>query len=133
VHRYSFYVDHKRYEELVQLFTEDCVVDYGPGVGPVKNGRAELRAMFGNGGRFVVTSHHNANVLIDFDGDDRAEVRTSLYAWHHFDEGPDPRVWGCYHDTAVRTPDGWRLARRQLRVAGNEAMDLAWLPLVDPD
>jgi ketosteroid isomerase-like protein len=133
VHRYSFFIDHQQYDEMAALFTDDCVVDYGPGVGPVRNGRADLRAMFAPGGRFMVTSHHNANVLVDFDGDDRAEVRTSLYAWHRFPDGTAPRVWGCYHDTVARTPDGWRIARRQLRVAGNEGMDIEWLPLLDSD
>ena len=29
VHEYSYCVDHRRYDEVVELFTEDCVVDYG--------------------------------------------------------------------------------------------------------
>jgi ketosteroid isomerase-like protein len=132
VHEYSHCVDRKRYDELVGLFTEDCVVDYGPGMGPPRHGRASLRAMFGDGGRFVATSHHNANVLVDFDGDDRASVRTSLYAWHEAPDGGHPRVWGCYHDVVVRTPDRWRIAQRQLRVAGSEGFGVEWLPLVDP-
>ena len=31
VHRYSYCVDHRLYDEVVELFAEDCVVDYGPG------------------------------------------------------------------------------------------------------
>jgi len=27
VHRYSYFVDHRRYDELVELFTENCVID----------------------------------------------------------------------------------------------------------
>ena len=34
VHRYSYCVDHRLYDEVVALFTEDCVVDYGPGIAP---------------------------------------------------------------------------------------------------
>jgi hypothetical protein len=30
LHRYSYCVDHRPYDEVVELFTEDCVVDYGP-------------------------------------------------------------------------------------------------------
>ncbi len=30
VHRYSYCVDHRLYDDVVELFTEDCVVDYGP-------------------------------------------------------------------------------------------------------
>jgi len=77
VHEYSYCVDHRLYDDVVALFTEDCVVDYGPGVAPVRS-RAGLRAMFGHpGGAFAATSHHNANVLVTFDGADRAAVRTS--------------------------------------------------------
>ena len=34
VHRYSYCVDHRLYDEVIDLFTEDCVVDYGPGIAP---------------------------------------------------------------------------------------------------
>src|SRR5262245_5930727 len=136
VHRYSYLVDHKAHDEIAELFTEDCVVDYGPGLAPPVRGRDALRAMFGSGAAptyarpgFAATSHHNANVLVEFDGDDRATVLTSLYAWHRTGDGRTPRVWGYYHDVAVRTPDGWRLAERQLRVGGNEDWDVQWHPL----
>lgn len=133
VHRYSYLVDHKRYDELALLFTEDCITDYGPGLGGERVGRAAFRAMFGAGDRFVATSHHNANVLVRFDSADRATLRTSLYAWHQTADGNTPQVWGCYHDVAVRTTGGWRLTARRLRVAGSEAMPVEWAPLIDPD
>ena len=110
VHRYSYYVDQKFYDEIAELFTEDCVVDYGPGVGPPVQGRTAFRAMFGAGRGFVVTSHHNANVLVSFEGDDRASVRTSCYAWHETSQGATPRIWGAYYDVVVRNPEGWRFA-----------------------
>jgi hypothetical protein len=31
----------------------------------------------------------------------------------------------------VRTPEGWRFARRQLRVAGSENWDIEWHPIID--
>ncbi len=46
VHSYSYCVDHRLYDQVVELFTEDCVVDYGPGIPPVRS-RASLRRMFG--------------------------------------------------------------------------------------
>ena len=131
VHRYSYFVDHKRADEVVALFTEDCVVDYGPGM------RLPVRAIFGSAPiedspSFVVTSHHNANVLVKFEGDDRAVVWTSVYAWHQMTDGESPLLWGYYHDVVVRTPVGWRFSERVLRVAGQERWDMAWHPLVDP-
>jgi len=133
VHEYSYCVDHRRYDEVVELFTEDCVVDYGPGIAPVRS-RARLREMFGRGGGgFTATSHHNANVLVTFDGADRASVRTAVYAWHQRADGVTPRLWGYYHDAVVRLPEGWRIAHRQLRVLGVEDWQMEMHPAVDAD
>ena len=68
VHRCSYCVDHRLYDEVVDLFTEDCVVDYGPGIGYTVLSKSRLRQMFGNREvGFAATSHHNANVLVMFD------------------------------------------------------------------
>ncbi len=120
VHRYSYCVDHGLYDEVVELFTEDCVVDYGPGYRTVRS-RTHLRRLFGNPeGGFAATSHHNGNVLVTFEDLDHASVRTSVYAWHQRSDGSTPRLWGYYHDSVVRLPDGWRIAERQLRTLGTE-------------
>ena len=133
VHEYSYRVDHRLYDEVVELFTEDCVVDYGPGIEPVRS-RALLREMFSHSaGGFTATSHHNANVLVTFDDADRASVRTSVYAWHKRADGTTPQVWGYYRDTVVRVPDGWRIAYRQLRVLGTGDWQMEMHPAVEPD
>ncbi|HEY8060521.1 MAG TPA: nuclear transport factor 2 family protein, partial [Acidimicrobiales bacterium] len=117
VHRYSYCVDHRLYDEVASLFTEDCVVDYGPDFGPPIRGRLALRKMFGHpSAGYRATSHHNANVLVTFDDVDHATVRTSVYAWHQRRDLTTPRLWGYYHDTVERGPDGWLIATRQLRV-----------------
>jgi hypothetical protein len=124
VHRYSYCVDHRIYDEAVDLFTEDCVVDYGPGIPPVRS-RAGLRRMFGHpDGVFAATSHHNANVLVTFEDLDHASARTSVYAWHQRADGSTPCLWGYYHDSMVRLPEGWRIAERQLRTLGTEDWDM---------
>jgi ketosteroid isomerase-like protein len=135
VHRYSHLVDHRRYDEVAGLFTDDCEVDYGIGGGEPIRGRDALAATFGamadSRHGFAATSHHNANVLVTFEGDDRASVRTSVYAWHQAPDGTTPRIWGWYYDVVARTAEGWRLAVRQLRVTGNEGWPADWLPLDD--
>jgi hypothetical protein len=131
VHRYSFCVDHRLYDEVVELFTEDCLVDYGPGIAPLRS-KAGLRRMFGHlEGGFAATSHHNANVLVTFEDPDHASVCTSVYAWHQRADGSTPRLWGYYHDTVVRLPEGWRIAGRQLRVLGAEDWDMEMHPALD--
>jgi 3-phenylpropionate/cinnamic acid dioxygenase small subunit len=120
VHRYSYGVDHQLYDEVVELFTEDCVVDYGPSWPPVRS-KAGLRRIFGRSdAEHVATSHHNANVLVTFVDLDHASVRASVYAWHRRADGTTPRLWGYYHDSVVRLPEGWRIAERQLRALGTE-------------
>ncbi len=131
VHRYSYCVDHRLFDEVVALFTEDCVVDYGPGIAPARS-KADLRRMLGHpGGGYAATSHHNANVLVTFDDIDHASVRTSVYAWHKRSDGGSPRVWGYYHDAVVRLSEGWRIARRQLRVLGSEDWPMEMHPAID--
>jgi 3-phenylpropionate/cinnamic acid dioxygenase small subunit len=131
VHRYSFCVDHRLYDEVASLFTEDCTVDYGPDY-PTIRGRIALRKMFGDpSGGHRATSHHNANVLVTFDDDDHASVRASVYAWHRSNDTTTPQVWGYYHDTVERGPSGWLIATRQLRVLGVEEWDTAMHPSVD--
>ena len=132
VHRYSYGVDHRLHDEVAALFTEDCVVDFGPEYGPPIQGRVALRTMLGHpSGGFRATSHHNANVLVTFDGDDEATVRTSVYAWHQRSDLSTPRVWGYYHDRVRRGPEGWLIAARQLRVLGLEDWDAAMHPALD--
>jgi 3-phenylpropionate/cinnamic acid dioxygenase small subunit len=135
VHRYSYCVDHRLYDEVASLFTEECVVDYGgPGIAQPVRGRRALREMFGHpSAGFAATSHHNANVLVTFEDDDRASVRTSVYAWHQRKDGTTPRLWGYYHDIVERCTDGWRIATRQLRVLGVEDWDSDWHPAVEGD
>jgi 3-phenylpropionate/cinnamic acid dioxygenase small subunit len=133
VHRYSYCVDHRLYDDVVELFTEDCVVDYGPGWSPVRS-RAGLRQVFGHPEEgFVATSHHNANILVTFDDPDHASVRTSVYAWHQRADGGTPRVWGYCHDSVVRLPDGWRIAERQLRTLGSDDWDVAMHSALDDE
>jgi hypothetical protein len=134
VHQYSYFVDHGRYDEVVALFTDDCVVDYGPGNGSSVRSRTALRQLFGRPeGGFKATSHHNANVLVTFSDEDNATVLSSVYAWHESDDGGTPKVWGYYHDAVARTSEGWRFARRQLRILGVEDWHSNWHWALDMD
>jgi hypothetical protein len=132
VRSYSHCIDRKLYDDLAALFVENCVIDFGPGVGPAVHGRTAFRATLGRpGGGFAATSHHNASVLITFENEDQASVRSSVYAWHLRHDGHTALIWGCYDDVVERTSEGWRFALRRLRVAGHENYDLDWLPLID--
>lgn len=131
LHAFCRYVDLNDPARVAALFTEDCEVDYGPGTGPAMHGSATLAKVFVSGLRtFESTSHHLSNIQVTFDGPDVADGVSYVYAWHRFPgDRPDGHVWAQYHDRLVRTAEGWRIARRELRVAGNEGFDLNWYPV----
>jgi hypothetical protein len=132
IHAYCRNVDLLRPADVAALFTADCVVDYGPGLGEPTQGSAELAERLARGlPRFAATSHHVSNIEITF-GDDGANASaiTYLYAWHrHHGDQPDAHLWAQYHDRFVRAPEGWRIRERVLKVAGQENLALDWHPI----
>ncbi|WP_427925145.1 nuclear transport factor 2 family protein [Streptomyces sp. cg40] len=116
---YAHHLDMNHPEEIAALFTEDCYVAYGPDFGA--EGRAAYRETLGGiGSFFAATSHHVSNIVVDFGPDlATARVRSVLYAWHRYvKDRPDGHFFGQYHDELVRTDEGWRFARRELRASG---------------
>lgn len=121
VHAYCYHFDHAEVDELLDLFTPDARVDYGPDVQTL-NGTEEIRAMVSAGlsGFFAATSHHVSNFAIRFDGPDIARSRCYLYAWHKYKDGrPDSELWGQYHHEFQRISGGWRISGLVLRAAGS--------------
>ncbi|MCW2672451.1 MAG: hypothetical protein JWP14_1040 [Frankiales bacterium] len=122
---YANFLDLNETEQLLALFTGDCHIAYGPehGADGVDAYRETLESdRFGVGAFFAGTSHHVSNVVIDFVDDNTASVRSVLYAWHKYNrDRPDGVVMGQYHDILVRTPEGWRIKRRELKHAGTES------------
>ena len=118
---YAYNLDMNLPDQLVELFTEDCYVAYGPDFGA--EGRAAYReTLDGIGTFFTATSHHVSNIVVDFSDDlTTAKVRSVLYAWHRYTkEGKaDGYFFGQYHDDFVRDDEhGWRFTRRELRASG---------------
>lgn len=122
---YAHFLDHNEIKSLTELFTEDCHIAYGSdhGADGIEAYQGTLEhEKFGVGAFFAGTSHHVSNVVIDFISDDEARVRSQLYAWHKYNrERPDGILMGQYHDIVVRTADGWRIKRRELKTVGTES------------
>ncbi len=115
--RYTWAIDHRRFEDLAAVFAEDGTADYGRlGVfqGPVAIGEAAAGAL----SRFDRTQHMVANHQVDLRGDE-ADGRCYFQAQHvRKDASGDHNytVAGTYADKFRRTEDGWRIAHRTLRV-----------------
>lgn len=117
---YCRLLDDGDWPALVELFTPDGTFD---GLSVV-TGRAELLAFFGGlaGGGLTAFWHHVSNLEIEVDGD-RAAVRSML--WQPCVVGGVPHVAaGRYDDRLVRTGDGWRYERKQVRF-------FYWAPLTE--
>jgi uncharacterized protein (TIGR02246 family) len=101
LYRYNHAFDGGDAEGWADLFTKDGSLD---GAGQVMTGRESLVAFAASvsGLRHVVT-----NPLVDVTGD-TASVRAYLQVFH----GSTLMMMGTYQDQVVRTPDGWRFAKR---------------------
>lgn len=114
--RYSDAIDHRNWDALDRIFTDDAAIDYtemggiSGGVSDVKRYLAETFAMFAS------TEHLMGLPVIEIDGD-RAKAVTPCHnplvlgAKGVDDFDPNLLVCGLwYHETFVRTPDGWRIS-----------------------
>ena len=106
---------------LAALFTEDCVVEYGPGEFLRSRGSAALAKSLERMWRWSRTSHHLSNVLIRFKGDDDAVSSSYVHAWHERPDGSTATIFGQYHDRLVRRERGWRIAERRMLMNGCDA------------
>ncbi|MEX0343498.1 MAG: nuclear transport factor 2 family protein [Rhizobiaceae bacterium] len=122
IHAYCFHFDRAEHDAVIDLFTGDALIDYGPDVPPM-SGQSEFGPMIERGltDLFAATSHHVSNITIRFDGPDAATSTCYLYAWHRYRDRPETsELWGQYHHTFRRTAAGWKISRLVLCAAGTE-------------
>jgi hypothetical protein len=114
--RYGWAIDTKDWALLDTCFTADAEVDYSsnPGgkKGPYRQVRSWLEKMLS---AFPVTQHLMSNIDVQLDGD-RAVARTMVTNPQGAATSAGPLhffyVGGRYYDAFVRTPEGWRIAKR---------------------
>ncbi len=110
--RYATGIDRRDWPLFRTVFTKDCELDYGEigawnGVDAVTNFMEQAHAMAGH------TLHRLTNQVITVDGD-TAVARTYVDALIMAgDSQTGVNGIGFYDDEIVRTPDGWRIARRR--------------------
>lgn len=124
VHRvyldYCDVIDEKRFDDLDQVFTPDCVGDYRDTQGVVIEGLAPLVAglheNMGPGSTCGPTHHNVLNLRIDAADESRASAQVHFYAVHQgvgSMAGALYTVWGRYDDELALTERGWRVTRRR--------------------
>ena len=106
---------------LSTLFTDNCVVDYGPDERLQSHGAASLAKSLERMWRWSRTSHHLSNVQIQFTGETEASASSYVHAWHERADGSSATILGQYHDRFVRSNGGWKIAARQMFMNGCDA------------
>ncbi len=110
--RYATGIDRRDWPLFSTVFTEDCELDYGEigawnGVDAVTEFMEQVHATAGH------TLHRLSNQAIAVHGDEAA-ARTYVDALiMSSDNKTGVNGIGYYDDEIVRTPNGWRIARRR--------------------
>ncbi|MEV0066195.1 MULTISPECIES: nuclear transport factor 2 family protein [unclassified Amycolatopsis] len=112
---YCFLLDGYELAEFSLLFTETGTWESrnGTATGPaaVEELMSALVPPPGPGTR---RKHLTTNIVIRFDGDDRATVRSNFLVVRDTSAGPAIAVAGTYTDRVVRTGAGWLFEHRKL-------------------
>ena len=113
---YGFLIDDREWDRFDQVFTEDAVVDFRDqsaepptGLAPIV-GRAEIVRQF----RDVLThpyQHMLVNHVLEDVSPDEVVVRSKALLPIPGGSVADT----LYHDTVIRTPDGWRISRKAIK------------------
>jgi uncharacterized protein (TIGR02246 family) len=117
VARLAQYADDGDLDDYVALFTEDA---HWAMPGAPRTGRADIRAggearrATGEVGPGSNSRHMVTTVAVTADGSDTAVADSYFLFYVNTLEAPTLRLCGAYHDTFVRTAEGWKLARRDI-------------------
>lgn len=118
MYRYGHTWDNLDYEGWANVFTEDGV--YWEGGGPIVRGRQDLINYASiTSPRYSGRFHIVANQLIDVEGDN-----AKAHSYFTIIDGLTPVLNGSYDDRVVRTPDGWRFAKRTVTCLAPEGFPI---------
>jgi hypothetical protein len=106
----GLWLDEKRFDDARSVLTEDASVST-PGGTAEGIDRVVAQA---SRNHEDATQHRITNVLIDLDGD-RATVGANLVVTFARDGVPRATLGERYRFQAVRTPEGWRLSRVEVK------------------
>lgn len=118
LYRYGSSLDDRDWARLATCFTPDAIALYGAELGQQDGYAAIERACRSALEPLDSSQHLISNHEIEIDGD-TARARCYLHAQHTkkgTPGGDNFTVGATYLDELVRTPQGWRIKKRELRV-----------------
>lgn len=113
--RYAHSVDRRDLDGVAACFTADAAYRGSLGVGSIEVALTALRERMA---QYASTMHFIGNQLIDVAGD-RATSETYAIAYHQLQREDGRRnmaVGVRYLDDLLRTKDGWRICRREVKL-----------------
>jgi ketosteroid isomerase-like protein len=110
--RFCERVDEYDIDGMAELFTVDCVTDYGPGSGGPVTGRAAFRDLVRAGqARFKHTHHQLGQIRVQITGDG-AEALSYVTASHELGDGSIETTCFQYRDKFRREAGRWQIVER---------------------
>ncbi len=116
---YSHYFDGKQIDDLVDLFTDDAVCEFGPDYGGDWVGKEQIHTNFSQyaqaeGPQYGVL-HAVTNPLIRLIDDTTAHGRWYLMDLRTTEGVDNPLIlFGIYDDVYTKSGDRWRIARTRI-------------------
>ncbi len=113
--RYAHSVDRRDLDGVAACFTADAAYRGSLGQGSIDVALAALRERMA---QYTSTMHFIGNQLVDLSGD-RATSETYAIAYHQMQREDGRRnmaVGVRYLDDLLRTEDGWRICRREVKL-----------------
>jgi hypothetical protein len=109
---YGHAVDSGELGRLEEVFTEDAVFDTSDFDQGIHRGLPAIKAIFALGAPPHPPAHLATNFFVD-DADDAVRAHSK---WLTIDRATGGVRSGDYHDELVRSPDGWRIGRRTVKI-----------------
>lgn len=117
---YCRLLDRMELHALAGLFTENCVVEFGPDARLNSHGRDALAVSLQRLWRWSRTSHHLSNVQIRLEETARATASSYVLAWHERPDGSTATVYGQYRDLLLKQDGRWLIAQRRMLENGSD-------------
>lgn len=114
---YCTFLDEKRLDDFMTLFTADCVFEEGKTATGAAHIRGKVRKLLG---LFDALSHHLTNVRVRRTGPDTAEAVSHIHAWHQMTDGGQLKLWGRYLDKLRFEEGRWKYAEHVVLLQGSE-------------
>ena len=112
-------LDYMDLNAISKLFSEDCVVKFGPDDQLNSYGSKAVAKSLERMWRWERTSHHLSNVSIQFSGSYKASSVSYVLAWHERADKTTATIYGQYHDELRRENGRWVITKRTMFMNGS--------------